>query len=133
MENIEIPDDFYIYTYNDIENVIYVLIHKSCVVTSEKFSNRKFILCTEYITNNTIDMLRHRCNVYDEIEEKTYFIDLCFKTLNIVISDYNNYVILYRNINYIQSFRSVNDLLEYLAENCPESIRNNDIKIALKY
>ncbi len=127
MDIVEIPDDFYIcraynYTY---------LCHKSCVIINDLFTNYKNIVY-EIISNEIITQLRNLCNIIDEIEEKTYFVDQKFNDL--LYSVYNSKIGLYKDkhCDYYNRFVNAIDFIDYLAENYPESIRSNDIKIALK-
>jgi len=124
MENIEIPDDFYVYKGHNYNT----LCHKSCVIRNGEFSNYKFLFINKLISNEMIIKLRYKCNTIDEIEERTYFVDNAFKNLSYT-TYYSGDIILYKT-NKI--FNNVNDFIDYLAENYPECIRNNDIKIALK-
>jgi len=137
MENIEIPDDFYIYTYNTVYTTTNYLIHKSCVIIDKKFSNCKYISCTGNITNNAIDLLRYKCNTCNEFEEKTYFVNGKYNELyyyiNFSIYDIKNAEhTLVISSNYFKVFKNLIEVLDYLAENYPECIRSSDIKIALK-
>jgi hypothetical protein len=128
MENIVIPDDFYIYE----EDGYKYLCHKSCVCIDGILSNPKFeYLQTRPVSNEDIIKLRYTCNMNDEIEEKTYFVDTKFNNLRYYVYDETGELSFRSGEHYID-FANVNDLLEYLAENYPECIRNNDIKIALK-
>jgi hypothetical protein len=125
MTDVEIPGDFYVcnkYGYK-------YLCHKSCITINGLFSNGKnYYLHTNHISNKDIIKLRHICNITDEIEEKTYFVDNKFKNLSYGIYD-NGDIYLYK-IN--KTFNNVTDFIDYLDKNHPECIRNNDIKIALK-
>jgi hypothetical protein len=127
MESIEIPDDFYIYE----EDGYRWLCHRSCVFVSNDFTNYKNIEY-EIISNEIITQLRNLCNIIDEIEEKTYFVDHKFNGLS--YSVYNSKIGLYKDkhCDCYGRFADINDFIDYLAENYPECIRSNDIKIALK-
>jgi hypothetical protein len=129
MESVEIPGDFYIrdkYGYK-------YLCHKSCITINGLFSNGKFYyLHTNHISNKDIIVLRYKCNTIDEIEEKTYFVNDKFNDLNYGIHDDTRIYLHGLVIQFLKIFNNVNNFIEYLNKNYPESIRNNDIKIALK-
>jgi hypothetical protein len=128
MENIEIPDDFYIYT--SVCGYKY-LCHKSCIFVNSSFSNCKFqLLRCRSFSDEDIAILRYKCNIIDEIEEKTYFVDTKFNDLCYYVHD--NTSIYLHGTHYVQSLSNIKDFLEYLDKKYPECIRNNDIKIALK-
>jgi len=128
MENIVIPDDFYIYT--SVYGYKY-LCHKSCIFVNSSLSNCKFqLLRCRSFSDEDIAILRYKCNIIDEIEEKTYFVDTKFNDLCYCVHD--NTSIYLHGIHYVQSFSNIKDFLEYLDKKYPECIRNNDIKIALK-
>jgi hypothetical protein len=126
MENMAIPDDFYIFPFN---NCIY---HKSCVIVNDKgydeFSNGRFVCSYKPIEQSDIDTLRDICNMHDVLNEKTYFKERVYDNLCVRIRG-KNHLYLYNDNIY---FNDINKLLEYLAENYPECIRNDEIKIALK-
>jgi len=125
MENIEIPDDFYILKRGFHE----YLCHKSCTYKNT-FSNNKFhYLPNKLVSNKIIAELRHKCNILDEIEEKTYFVDNRFN--NLCYNMFDDLIIYLYGPKY-KYFSNVKNFLEYLTKNHPECIRNNDIKIALK-
>jgi hypothetical protein len=133
MEGVEIPDDFYIYdryfsTY---------LCHKSCVLKNDIFSNRKYIYsCMKPFTNESIAILRHKCDTIDEIEEKTYFVDNTYSddnTFNKLVYDArSNENVWLEGMCIYKKFNSVNDFINYLAKNYLKSVKSTDIKIALK-
>jgi hypothetical protein len=125
MENIEIPDDFYIYDDNHGHKY---LCHKSCTYKNSFLNNKFQYLPNKLVLNEIIAKLRYICNINDEIEEKTYFINYKFNDLCHYVHD--DLIYLY-GPNY-KYFSNVKDFLEYLTKNHPECIRNNDIKIALK-
>jgi len=132
MENIEIPDDFYIYT--SVYGNKY-LCHKSCIFVNNLFSNCKFYyLHAKYISNEDIIKLRHICNINDEIEEKTYFVNNKFNCLSYDMGGYGDCICLSEPYfaRVFTGVNNVNEFLECLNKNYPECIRNNDIKIALK-
>ncbi len=123
MEKIKIPDDFYIDEY--------ILAHKSCVVISDisGYSNDKYILHHGKARQSHIDTLRDICNMYDILNEKTYFEENRYKNMYTNIS---SKYLLKLSDGSCTNFDDINKLLEYLAKNYPECIRNDDIKIALK-
>ncbi len=121
MENIEIPEDFYIDFHRKI------LFHKKCVIIDNSPNNYLFVILWEDIPlNKSIMSLRDICKTHDEIEEKTYFVNCMFDNLYVYIA--SSMDINLANIN----FTSVNNFLEYLTKNYPESVKGTDIKIALK-
>jgi len=130
MENIQIPDDFY--TYN--KRGYSYLCHKSCVAVNGQFSNHKYIYSyMNPITNENIAKLRYDCCIIDEVEEKTYFVNNKFNNLTYGID--RDIVIRLResrNGDYSNMFANVNDFIDYLNKNYPESVKSTDIKIALK-
>jgi hypothetical protein len=123
MEKIKIPDDFYIDEY--------VLAHKSCIVISVRssYSNDRYVIPRGEVKQSHTDMLRYICNMYDILNEKTYFEENKYKNMYINIYDID-LLELWNNSTII--FNGINELIEYLAKNYPECIRNDDIKIALK-
>jgi len=129
MENIVIPDDFY--TYNKYGYTY--LCYKSCVLKNGIFSNHKCISSLKPLTNENIAILKHKCDIIDEIEEKTYFVNNRFKKLSYGINRANDiWLRELRSGDYSNKFVDVNDFIDYLAENFPESVKGTDIKIALK-
>jgi len=132
MDSVEIPDDFYICRVRSLGDCsCNHLAHKSCIYRNHVFSSYKRVVlinCSDL--NKKITELRHKCNIIDEIEEKTYFVDNIFNNLAYGICRDSS--ILLCNKDYSNKFANINDFLEYLDKNCPECIRNNDIKIALK-
>jgi hypothetical protein len=139
MDDITIPEDFYILNVRHIN----YLLHRSCIVSNCMYSNYMFsnykCVCMHSVPrvgdsiSTYINILRNICNIYDEIEEKTYFINSRFYDLSFNVSEYTFSIHLRvdETLNFF-SFDNVNGFLEYLAENYPKSIRNDDIKIALK-
>jgi len=123
MEKIKIPDDFYVNKN--------VLAHKSCMVGSFRsgYSNDRFVPIDREVRQSDIDILKHICNMYDILNEKTYFEENKYKNMYINIYDID-LLELWNNSTII--FNGINELIEYLAKNYPECIRNDDIKIALK-
>ncbi len=122
MEKIKIPDDFYIDHY--------YLCHKSCIVrATHGCSNDRYITPRGEVKQSHIDTLRDICNIYDILNEKTYFEENKYKNMYTSV-DNKNSLKLVKNNNI--HFNGIEGLLEYLAENYPECIKNNDIKIALK-
>jgi len=133
MENITIPDDFYIVKIGYEK----YLCHKSCTLQVYTFSNKKYICLYPSAhpgnsLSTNINILRNICNMCDEIVENTYFINYKFNNLNLEICQFNYSILLFKKYTEIGKFNNVNDFLEYLTKNYPECIRNNDIKIALK-
>jgi hypothetical protein len=128
MTDADIPDIFYIYE-SDKYDYRY-LCHKSCVIVSNSFSNNKFYYL-QYgpVSNEIIAILRSMCDIIDEIEEKTYFVNRKFNNL---WYDIHANVVIHLSAYGVKIFNNVNDFIEYLNKNYPESIKNNDIKIALK-
>jgi hypothetical protein len=125
MENIEIPDDLYICDK--------YLCHKSCTYKNNSFSNNKFhYLPNKLVLNEIISKLRHKCNILDEIEEKTYFIDYKFNNLCYDVYAGAGIYLYGMYFSNLRIFTNVNDLLEYLDKNHPECVKSTDIKIALK-
>jgi len=125
MENIVIPDDFY---FNKG-----VLAHISCIYCREddSYSNNIFILIDQEIRQSDIDMLRDICDMYDILNEKTYFKEDRYKNLYAFISK-NSFVLVNNGEDNNINFIDIESLLEYLAKHYPECIRSDDIKIALK-
>jgi hypothetical protein len=127
MENIKIPDDFYIYT--GVYGYKW-LCHKSCVCINNNLSNIKYLFFPfGSFSDKDIAKLRYKCNIIDEIEEKTYFIDCRFNNIYYNLYDDTN---IYLHGHIYKCFHNVNDFIDYLAENYPESVKGIDIKIALK-
>jgi hypothetical protein len=126
MDNIEIPDDFYICK---IQTLTY-LCHRSCDFKNGRFSNTKNIHIYQ-LTNEHITILKNICNIVDEIEDQTYFIDNIF---NILYFYFYNHSIQLCTVHegHIKKFDNVSDFLEYLAKSYPECMKTTDIKIALK-
>jgi hypothetical protein len=129
MENIKIPDNFY---FNEG-----VLAHKSCIYRHDKneYSNDRYIKIDQEVRQSDVDNLRDICNIYDILNEKTYFEESRYKNMYTDIY-YKNLLRLFVDNNdddydYID-FYNINELLEYLTENYPECIKDSDIKIALK-
>ncbi len=129
IDNIEIPDDFYTITFNQYT----YLCHKSCTESNDgSWSNDRFVYTSSIINiinKGHIENLRDICNIYDIITEKTYFKENTYNEL--VLSVYNKNGISLHSGDKI-NFACLEDLLDYLAENYPECIRNDEIKIALK-
>jgi hypothetical protein len=126
MAKVKIPDDFYTFTYNTLN----YLCHKSCTVSDNVFTNDKVVRYIN-ISNKVIDDLRRICDMNDEIEEKTYFVNNEFNDLIFYIS--SNFSVYLHNAGIcIKLFRNASYFLKYLAENYPDCMRNNEIKIALK-
>jgi len=130
MDNIEIPEDFYV--LNTGHHIF--LCHKSCIWSDHMFSNQKNVcLCTTSdIDSYYFNILRNICNMCDEVEENTYFIDDKFNDLEFNISKGRLWIHLFVCGASTKNFSNAKSLLEYLAKNYPECMRNNDIKIALK-
>jgi len=127
MNNIVIPDDFYV--------DVYYLVHKSCIYCHDKneYSNDRYIKIDQEVRQSDVDNLRDICNIYDILNEKTYFEESRYKNMYTDIY-YKNLLRLFVDNNdddYID-FYNINELLEYLTENYPECIKDSDIKIALK-
>jgi hypothetical protein len=124
MEKIKIPDDFYIDEY--------VLAHISCILKGYAiYSNDKYIVHNGEDKQSYIDTLRDICNMYDILNEKTYFEENKYKNMYTRVDNKNSLKLFIENNNNIH-FNGIEGLLEYLAENYPECIRSDDIKIALK-
>jgi hypothetical protein len=130
MENIEIPEDFYV--LNTGHHIF--LCHKSCIWSNNTFSNQKNVCLRTNLDINSyyFNILRNVCNMCDEVEENTYFIDNKFNYLEFSISKGHLWIYLFVHKVSTENFSNVKSLLEYLAKNYPECMRNNDIKIALK-
>jgi hypothetical protein len=123
MDNIVIPDDFY---FNEG-----VLAHISCIYChkNDRYSNDKFIPIHIKVKQFHIDNLRDICNMYDILNEKTYFEENKYKNMHTRMFGENTLELFDGSCI---KFDDINKLLEYLAKNYPECIRNDDIKIALK-
>ncbi len=127
MDIVEIPDDFYIYE----EDGYRFLCHKSCVLVNDTYSNNKFSsLMLRLVSDEDIILLRIKCNMIDEIEERTHFVSGRFKKLlyNICRDGHIELAEIY----FPSTFNNVNDFIDYLDKNHPECIKSVDIKIALK-
>jgi len=126
MANNKIPDDFYVNGG--------ILAHKSCILKSDgRWSNERNIMYRGLLTRSDVDVLRYICNMYDILNEKTYFKENIYKNLYTRI--YKNSFVLVNNGGKDDvriKFNDIESLLEYLAEHYPECIRIDDIKIALK-
>ncbi len=131
MENIEIPDDFYMVQRG---TTLYIA-HNSCRYNGNSWSNSR---CTLFYYNNAshcIDTLRDICDIYDILNEKTYFKENKCGDLSVFVS-HKKCMSMYDlkdRYKYIDKyFRSIDELLKHLEEEYLECIRSDDIKIALK-
>jgi len=128
MENIVIPNDFYIIQFREFHHIA----HNSCRYNNNKPSNGKYTFFYYDDVLHCINTLRDICNIYDILNEKTYFKENVYKNIYTKIFNKSILVLNIGSNNIIGprdriEFRSIECLLEYLAENYPECI-----KIALK-
>jgi len=111
MENIVIPDDFYISGP--------YLCHRSCILGEESngirnMSNDILRMLDSLIKQSDIDDLRYICNMYDILDEKTCFEEgIYMSRLMFVYVDSKLLLNLFINGDF-KKFNDINKLLEYL-------------------